>query len=188
MTVHPHLSLSDPAGRIFYKVYPFGTAAPTGTVVPDGSVSVTPWVTTTTTFDTISISPIGLYSVWVRAAHTDYIAGDAETGTLFKDTFTPANSETDPTKSFAIGTLLINVLAAPGRTGLRVAVSAYGSEKVLDGGVEDGQIKELPACPACCKHAGAAGQPTIVRVDEPAAAGSNTFVVWFKYPSNNNVQ
>lgn len=45
----------------------------------------------------------------------------------------------------------------------------------------------LPVCPACYQHAGTAGAPIIVRVDEPTTAGSE-FVVWFKYPSNNNVQ
>lgn len=95
----PPPSLADPASTIFYKIYAFGDPVPTDDVTPDGSVSVTPWVTATTTFETASISRNGLYSVWVRAAHKDYTAGNADTGTLFTD----ANSGT--ATSYAIGAL-----------------------------------------------------------------------------------
>lgn len=51
-------------------------------------IAVTPWTTTSTTFQTNNLSP-GLYSVWVQAEHADYTKDDPETGTLVSSAATP---------------------------------------------------------------------------------------------------
>lgn len=66
---------TDTASSFLYKVYKLGTNFAdnsTGNVVLGGGpIAMTPWINSTTTFTTDTVSPKGLYSVWVQAVHSD---------------------------------------------------------------------------------------------------------------------
>lgn len=79
LSLHPctpaALPCADTASSFLYKVYKLGTNFAdnsTGNVVLGGGpIAMTPWINSTTTFTTDTVSPKGLYSVWVQAVHSD---------------------------------------------------------------------------------------------------------------------
>lgn len=62
--------LPDTAGKYSYKIFPSGDTT-ANAVLSAGPVNIVPWTTTTTTFTTDTISPNGLYRVWVKVQHAD---------------------------------------------------------------------------------------------------------------------
>lgn len=78
------LAPADTASRFNYKVYKYGTdrTVADNVVLSGGPIAMTPWINPTTTFTTDTVSPKGLYSVWVQAVHSDpTLNSDNTTGT-----------------------------------------------------------------------------------------------------------
>lgn len=65
-------------------MYKYGTdrTVADNVVLSGGPIAMTPWINPTTTFTTDTVSPKGLYSVWVQAVHSDpTLNSDNTTGT-----------------------------------------------------------------------------------------------------------